>query len=406
VQTMNTAVNACFKCHHTPDVVHELDHLKNQIEQYESALSRVFTMRANKSRLEAEEDSAFKQGMELISEVDDITTKTNRKLGERTQAALKDITYTKNMLYLILAAVPLTVLCLSIFFFRGFTRPVDVLVTATRQLKAGEFNFRIEGLQDEYGEVAAAFNEMASSLKEHYHREQWAEQIVVLGELAGGLAHEMNNPIAGIKGAIQVLSGDSSLSEKHRDILLKVIDQIERIEFLHKSLFNFAQPPKPNFLLINVNEAIEETISLAEKHPLFLLKKSRGITIVRNFDSRLPKTMADSVQLQQVFMNLLLNAADAMPNGGTLTAQTSHEKASPFLRITIKDTGSGIDNSMIDKIFQPFFTTKPKGTGLGLSITKRLIEQHGGSIHVANNPSGGTSFTIDLPIKEGEVTAA
>ncbi|OGP92147.1 MAG: hypothetical protein A2156_06850 [Deltaproteobacteria bacterium RBG_16_48_10] len=406
VQTMNTAVNACFNCHHTPVVVHELDHLKNQIEQYESALSRVFTIRANKTRLEAEEDSAFKLGMELISEVDDITTRTNLKLGERTQAALKDITYTKNMLYLILAAVPLAVLCLSIFFFRGFTRPVDVLVAATRQLKVGEFNYRIEGLQDEYGEVGEAFNEMASSLKEHYLRMQWAEQIVVLAELAGGLAHEMNNPIAGIKGAVQVLSGHRALSEEHRDILLKVIGQIERIEFLLKNLFNFAQPPKPNFLLININEVFDKTISLAEKHPLFLSKKSRVIPIVRNFDLRLPKTMADPIQFQQVFMNLLLNAADAMPNGGTLTAQTLHEEASPFLRITIRDTGSGIDKSMIDKIFQPFFTTKPKGTGLGLSITKRLVEQHGGSIRVANNPSGGASFTIDLPIKSGEVFGA
>jgi signal transduction histidine kinase len=94
-----------------------------------------------------------------------------------------------------------------------------------------------------------------------------------------------------------------------------------------------------------------------------------------------------------------------MPNGGTITAQTFHEEVSPFLRITIRDTGSGIDKTTIDKIFQPFFTTKAKGTGLGLSITKRLVEQHGGSIGAANNASGGASFTIDLPIKPGERSA-
>ena len=406
VQTMNTTLSGCFSCHHSESVVMRLNDLKNQVEQYKSALGRVFTMRANKNRLEAEENIAYRMGMELISEVDNLTTMTNRKLGERTQAVLKDITYTKNILFLILVVVPLVVLCLSIFFFRGFTRPVDVLVTATRQLKAGELNYRIEGLKDEYGEVAAAFNEMAFSLKEHYLRMQWAEQIVVLGELAGGLAHEMKNPLAGIMGAAQVLSGNPALSEEHRDILLKIIEQTERIEFLLTSLLNFAQPPKPNFLLINVNEVFEKTISLAEQHPLFLLKKSRVIMIVRNFDPRLPKTMADPSQLQQVFMNLLLNAADAMPNGGTLTAQTLHEEVSLFLRITIRDTGGGIDKSMIDKIFRPFFTTKPKGTGLGLSITRRLVEQHGGSIRVANNPSGGASFTIDLPIKPGKVSAA
>ncbi len=406
VQTMNAALNGCFHCHHSEPVVTSLNHLKNQVEQYKGALGRVFTMRANKNRLEAEEDIAYRMGMELVSEMDNLTTMTNRRLNERTQIALKGIAHTKNLLYLILAVVPLAVLCLSIFFFHGFTKPVGVLVTATQQLKVGELNYRIEGLKDEYGEVAAAFNEMASSLKEHSLRMQWAEQIVVLGELAGGLAHEMMNPIGGIKGAAQVLSDNPAISEEHRDILLKIVGQIERIEVLIKSLLNFAQPPKPNFLLINVNEVLEKTISLAEQHPLFLSKKSRSITIVKNFDPHLPKTMADPVQLQQVFMNLLLNAADAMPNGGTLTVRTSYEEASLFLHVTITDTGSGIDRTMIDKIFQPFFTTKPKGTGLGLSITKRLVDQHGGSIRVANNQSEGASFTIDLPVKPDRVSAA
>ncbi len=406
VQSMNTALNGCFGCHHSEPVLTRLNHLKNQVEQYKGALGRVFTMRANKNRLEAEEDIAYRVGMELVSEADNLTAMTSRRLNERTQVALKDITYTKSLLYTILVVVPLAVLCLSVFFFRGFTRPVDVLVTATQQLKAGDLNYRIEGLKDEYGEVAAAFNEMASSLKEHSLRMQWAEQIVVLGELAGGLAHEMMNPIGGIKGAAQVLSDNPAISENHRDILLKIVGQTERIEVLVKSLLNFAQPPKPNFLLINVNEVFEKTISLAEQHPVFLSKKSRGMTIVKNFDPHLPKTMADPIQLQQVFLNLLLNAADAMPNGGTLTVQTSYEEASLFLHATIRDTGSGIDKSMIDKIFQPFFTTKPKGTGLGLSITRRLVEQHGGTIRVANHPSGGASFTIDLPIKPRGVSAA
>ena len=400
VQTINNALNVCFDCHHATNVTKKLNDLKNRVEQYKSALSRVFTIRANRYRLEGEEDNAFKIGTELISELDDITTMTNRKLEEQTQAAFQDITNTKNIFYLLLGAVPIVVLCLSVVFLRGFTRPVNTLLAATRQLKAGELNYRIERLQDEYGEVAESFNEMASSLKEHYLRMQWAEQVVVLGEMAGGLAHEMKNPIAGIKGAVQVLSSRTSLSEEHRDILMEVIEQIKRMERLLNSISNLAQPPKPNFLIMDVNAVLEETISLAERHPLFLSMKSHGITIVRNFDPHLPRTMADSMQFQQVFMNLLLNAADAMPNGGTLAVQTSYEAPSLSLRIAIRDTGSGIDESIIDKIFQPFFTTKPKGTGLGLSITKRLVEQHGGIIRAANNPRGGASFTIYLHIKE------
>jgi signal transduction histidine kinase len=403
VQAMSTALNECFDCHHSEPVANQMEDLRNRIEQYKSALSRVFTLRANKNRLEAEEDTAFKMGTDLISEIDDITTMTNKKLTERTQAALKDISRTKNTLYVLLIAVPLVVLCLSLVFLRGFTNPVHVLLAAARHLKGGELDYRIKGLQDEYGEVAGAFNEMASSLKEHYLRMQWTEQVVVLAELAGGLAHEMKNPMAGIKGSIQVLSDDPSISSRNKDIFLKVIEQIERIEILVKSLLNFAQPPKPSFLYVDVNHVFDTTISLTEKHPLFSSSNSRDITIVRNFDPRLPKTMADPIQLQQVFMNLLLNAADAMPNGGTITTQTRHEEASSSLRITIEDTGSGIAEGVIHKIFLPFFTTKPKGTGLGLAITKRLVEQHGGNIRAANNPVGGASFTIDLPVTSKEM---
>ncbi len=399
VQTIDTALKACFDCHHGPEVAKKLNGLKVRVEQYKSALSRVFTVRANRERLEGEEDSAFKIGTELISELDDVTSLTNRKLEERTQAALRDITRTKNIFYLLLGGVPLVVLCLSIVFLRNFTKPVNTFLTATRQLKAGKLDYRIEGLRDEYGEVAESFNEMASSLREHYLRMQWAEQILVLGEMAGGLAHEIKNPIAGIKGAMEVLSNNVSLSEEHRRILLEITLQVQKIEALLNSLLNFARPPQPNFLLMDVNNILEETISLVEKHPLFLSKKSQGIVIVKDFDSSLPKTIADPVQLQQICMNLLLNAVDAMPNGGTVTVQTSREEASLFLRIGIKDTGTGIDDSMIDKIFRPFFTTKPKGTGLGLSITKRLVEQHGGVIRAENSPKGGASFTVDLPVK-------
>lgn len=407
VLTMDTSLGGCFSCHHAESVTKKLEDLKNRLQQYKNALSRVFTIRANQRRLEAEEDTAFKIGTDLISEVEEITTMTNKKLEERTRAALQDIARTRNILYVLLGGVPLVALGLSVVFLRGFTRPVEILLTATRQLKSGDLNYRIKGLQDEYGEVAASFNEMASSLKEHYLRMQWAEQVVVLGELAGGLAHEMRNPIAGMKGSLEVLCSKPSVAEDEKDILLKVIGQLERIEFLVRSLLNFAQPPKPVFLQVDMNDLLNLTIALAERHPLFLSNPSRVITILKNLDPRLPKIMADPIQLQQVFMNLLLNAGDAMPGGGTLTVQTSLiQEESPLLRIRIADTGKGIDDSILNKIFLPFFTTKPKGTGLGLAITKRLVEQHGGSIYVTNNPEGGASFTIDLPIKSEDAPGA
>jgi len=226
VRTIDSVFGGCIQCHHEEAVTKTLHGLRDQIQTYKSALSRVFTIRANQGRLEGEEDTAFRIGTELIAEVDRITTLTHRKLEVRTQAALQEIERSKKILYGLFAGVLLGAYFLAIFFFRGFMRPVGVLLQATRHLKSGDLNYRIEGLRDEYGEVGASFNQMASSLQEHSLRMQWAEQVVVLGELSGGLAHEMRNPIAGVKGAMQVLSGKASVCEEDRIILLKGINRL------------------------------------------------------------------------------------------------------------------------------------------------------------------------------------
>jgi signal transduction histidine kinase len=399
VRTIDSALGGCFGCHHTEAVTNTLDGLKDQIQSYKSALSRVFTIRANHSRLVEEEDAAFKIGTDLLTEVDRITTLTHRKLEARTQTALQEIERSKKVLYGLFLGVLLVAFILSLFFFRSFMRPVNALLRATRHLKSGDLNYRIQGLRDEYGEVGASFNQMASSLQEHSLRMQWAEQVVVLGELSGGLAHEMKNPIAGVKGAMQVLSGKASVCEEDKTIMRKGIEQIERIESLLRNLLDFARPPKPQFSDVDVNALFDATIALAEKHPLFLRKGPNVVGITRDFDPRLPKIVADPVQLQQVLMNLLLNAADAMPEGGMVVARTFHGEAAPSLCLSVADTGTGIDETQITKLFLPFFTTKPKGTGLGLAIAKRLVEHHGGCIRAANNPAGGASFTITLPIR-------
>jgi signal transduction histidine kinase len=121
--------------------------------------------------------------------------------------------------------------------------------------------------------------------------------------------------------------------------------------------------------------------------------------VLKEYEQHLPRIMADPMQLQQVFMNLILNAVEAMPGGGTLTLKTSLEKSSHLLQIMISDTGKGIEDEEKGKIFQPFFTTKSKGTGLGLAITKRLIEQHGGDIVAEKNNPTGTIFRITFPLR-------
>jgi two-component system sensor histidine kinase AtoS len=237
---------------------------------------------------------------------------------------------------------------------------------------------------------------------------QRTEHLKCAGELATGLAHEIKNPLAGIKLSIEVLSHslDKNLTEEDKDILAKVIDEIKRIESLIKGLLNFARPPLPQLAKTDVNAVLDSVAGLVLQKQSGSPGTSRSINLVRDLDSQLPEIMADPMQLRQVFMNLLLNAVDAMRDGGDLRIKTRFDAASHSVRVELSDTGRGIDAAVMGKLFQPFFTTKSKGTGLGLAISKRLIEDHGGKISIEQNAAGGATFTITLPSIPPERTHA
>ena len=229
---------------------------------------------------------------------------------------------------------------------------------------------------------------------------QRAEQLKTVGEWATGLVHEIKNPLAGIKGSVEVLADEASIPEEDRAIVVQAVEEIKRIELLLKSLLNFAKPPEPQLALIDVNDILDKTITFALRHPSLLSESSGAINVFKDFNPELPQTMADPMQMQQVFLNLLLNAVEAMPDGGILATKTSYDKKLDSIEITISDTGSGMDKSVKSKVFQPFFTTKRKGSGLGLAITRRLVEQHGGQIYLESDPGKGTVFNIFLHVNE------
>jgi PAS domain S-box-containing protein len=226
---------------------------------------------------------------------------------------------------------------------------------------------------------------------------QRAERIKEVGEIAVGLAHEIKNPLAGIKSSMEVLYEEAMCSEEDRDVLSKVIREIRRIELLLKDLLNFARPPKPQFSIVDINKILDATFDLSVDKAML---SEQNIKVMREMDAGLPATMADPMQLKQVFLNLILNAVEAMRDGGTLRLSTRHEEETHSIMIEIADTGKGIGTDVMDKIFQPFFTTKQRGTGLGLSISKRLIEEQGGAITAQSMPDRGTTFMISLPVRQ------
>ena len=226
------------------------------------------------------------------------------------------------------------------------------------------------------------------------------DRLVSLGKLSSGIAHELRNPLAGIKTTAQALSEEMSKDDSRREYLNRITKEIDRLNDLLKTFFSFAKPQKLNLIDCSVKDVINEIIP-------FLFKEiaDQGVRFVEAYHPQLPKIKVDKNQMYQVFLNLFLNAIQAMPNGGELKIEVnptvSYSQDGPgqnFIKIVISDTGKGIPPNIVHRVFDPFFTTKPKGIGLGLSITYQIIKKHGGTIKVESKLEKGTSFIINLPV--------
>lgn len=394
VVKMRRVVDTCFDCHHDEPTTARIGELRDQANLYEESLSRVLTIHANRERRAMEQDVAYRLGEDLIAQVSDMIAVTTVRLEVETQRTLSEIEETKYALYGLLVLGPLVSLILGFVLVSRFTRPLRVLQESTRRLKAGDLDHRVTGLKAEFGELATAFNEMSASLTDQMHKMQRTEQMAVVGQLAAGLAHEIKNPLAGVKVAMEILDGESSLSEEDRVVVRKVREEVGRLEVLMRSFLNFAKPPRPQLAEIDLRALLDSTLALYTQGRA----ATRTGIQVRVEVPALPVTLADPMQLQQVFLNLLINGYEAMPEGGTLTVRAEHDEAARVIRVAVVDTGKGIDAGSLEKIFQPFFTTKPKGTGLGLAISRQLVEQMNGSLTASSHDAGGSVFTIEIPV--------
>jgi hypothetical protein len=274
------------------------------------------------------------------------------------------------------------------------------------KVEHGDLSVRLEPrFSDEMGSLMSSFNSMVVNLQKaqqelercHYRQMERADRLASVGEMATGVAHEIKNPLAGISGAISVLADDFAEDDPRRDIVGKVLEQIARLDKTATDLLHFGRPGKPEFSFVDINALIKKTLFFVSQHP-----ESRSIHRLKELTRDLPPVWVDEKQMQQILFNIIINAIQAMQEGGTLGIQTElvQREGADWVQVQISDTGPGISAETLENIFVPFFTTKTQGTGLGLSICRQLLEQLGGTLQVASRVGEGTTFTIELPVRE------
>ena len=281
-------------------------------------------------------------------------------------------------------------------------RPIRRVVAMAQKVIGGDLSARV-GIRPpgEMGLLCRAVDSMAHAVEEREEllkqatRQQVgrSEQLASVGRLAAGVAHEINNPLTGVLAFADLLREKENMDDQDREDLELIIRETKRAREIVKGLLDFARETPQVKTQVNINDLVRQTILLLGKRDAL-----QDIQLVEALTEPLPQVLGDKNQLQQVLINLSLNACEAMPNGGTLMLATSCADGRIVIEVT--DTGCGIKQEHLDKVLEPFFTTKPvgKGTGLGLSVSYGIVQQHGGTLEVESQEGKGTTFKVTLPV--------
>ena len=319
-----------------------------------------------------------------------------------------------------MAGICLIALFIIIFFIiAGITKPLQNMVLATNRIAQGNLSHKVSvSYQDEIGQLADSFNRMTGDLKkandnliiwgktlekrvEERTRELrntqdsliQSEKMASLGKMAAGVAHEINNPLTSILINTHLMLEQTPKDSPFHENLRLIADETARCSTIVKGLLEFSRqhPPKKN--PSDLTELLHRTIKLLENQVAF-----QNIRIERRLQSNLAPVCIDKGQIKQVIWNLMINAAEAMPNGGTLTISSRFLPKDNQVEIVFADTGIGIPKENLNKLFDPFYTTKNSGSGLGLAVSYGIIEQHNGKIDVKSIPGQGSIFTLVFPV--------
>jgi two-component system, NtrC family, sensor kinase len=326
-------------------------------------------------------------------------------------------------LYVFLGITLLGVVIISwvaIAVAQRISAPIRAMAKAAQRVSEGDYTTRIEmSSKDEIGTLTENFNIMVAELAlAQRELKDWgenlerkvekrtaelkamqaqliqSEKLAGVGKLAAGIAHEINNPLTCVLTNSSLLLEELPPDDHRRGEVQSIVDETLRCRKIVKGLLDFARQTKPLKQALNMNQIAENVLALVRNQATF-----RNISTILNLDPNLPDVSADRDQIQQVILNIVLNAADAMSAGGVLQISSRHDPEKKVIELSVSDTGPGIADEMREKLFEPFFTTKPSGTGLGLAIAYGIAKSHNGDLKV-DSSSKGTTMTIVLPIDE------
>ncbi len=331
-------------------------------------------------------------GAAMVSEAEDLATGERRSV-EAMLAISRRISGGS------LAALLAVITLLAWFISRQMLAPLGRMVSATRRIADGDLTpiTPRRKYNDEFSELASAINHMTHELVRRQQLLVQSHRLQAMGTLTAGVAHELNNPINNLMLSAAALQEDyADLDDAERmDIAADLVRECERARDIVRNLLDFARESDVELTPLDVEQLVGDTLQLASNHV-----KLANVKVQGEVEENVPPVYGDRHQLTQVFLNLVLNALDAMPDGGVLTITLEKSADRSFVHVRFADTGIGIPEQQLGKIFDPFFSTKKqaRGTGLGLSVSLGIIEQHGGDIRVESEVGSGTTFTVSLPV--------
>lgn len=435
VEEIHASTKRCLECHKSDKMVERLKILDRQMAAFEQSLSFFITTSANNQRVERLSLEAVQRGSEVLRSVEELATLSSEQMKRSVYSTIDRLNFAAYVFYATLAAIFGFGVLLTLTLVRSISKPVKVLIEGTREIAGGNLGYSIGDLgDDEFGELAKHFDRMSEELKSSYvdlaesnrqlkievaehqraefERQKLLEELIharkmeAVGTLAGGIAHEFNNLLQSIQISAELMSlsaADNAKLQKHLGVIL---NSSARGADLTKRLLTFSRKVESEMRPLNLNQAVEQLSQMVGD------AMPSSISFSAEIDARPIMVMGDLTAIEQILLNLVLNARDAMPNGGNLKVSVRLLPRESWLGVAelpsdspgvalleVSDSGSGMDEAIRQKIFEPFFTTKSVGfgTGLGLAITYGVVQSHGGLIDCTSSVGQGTVFSIRLP---------